>query len=116
MLRAQIREAVDVALADNGYSRGFYAWKGATVTIYDHKTGHPQHAIHLPTGTSKKRLIQRLSVLSPVGKPRMLRPRAQQVKAVQLDLVEYLSTIQAKSRKRQRAKASSETTSRGIMA
>lgn len=116
MLRAQIREAVDCALADNGYSRGFYTWNRATLTIFNHKTGHTEHEIHLPTGTSKKRLIQRLSVLSPVGKPRMFRPRAQQVKAEQLDLVEYLSTIEAKSRKRQRVKASSDTTARGIMA
>lgn len=76
--KAEIREAVRVALADNGFSPGHYAWKRATLLIWSRKTmealrlnqPEPEHRIHLPAGISRKRLIERLSVLPVVGRPR----------------------------------------------
>jgi len=71
MLRAEIRSAVDAALAENGYSRGYYSWFGATLRIWD-MLGSLKHEIRLPSGTSKKRLIERLSTLPVNGDPRLL--------------------------------------------
>lgn len=71
MLRAQIRTAVDVALAENGYSRGYYSWRGAKLCIFD-RFGKQEHQIYLPSGTSKKRLVERLSALPVNGDPRLL--------------------------------------------
>lgn len=71
MLRQQIRTAVDVALAENGYSRGYYTWYGAKLRIYS-TFGALKHEIFLPSGTSKKRLVERLSALPVNGDPRLL--------------------------------------------
>lgn len=80
--KAEIREAVRVALAENGYSPGHYAWKRATLLIWSRKTmealrlnqpepePEPEHRIHLPAGISRKRFIERLSVLPVAGPSR----------------------------------------------
>lgn len=70
MLRQQIRLAVDVALAENGYSRGYYSWHGAKLNVFD-RFGSRIQEIHLPSGTSKKRLVERLSTLPCNGDPRL---------------------------------------------
>lgn len=82
MRRGQVLLAVDLELAERGYCPGHYAWKRATLLIWSRKTmealrlnqpepePEPEHRIHLRAGISRKRLIERLSVLPVVGRPR----------------------------------------------
>ena len=69
MLRADIRRAVDVALAENGYGKHMYTWEGATLNVL---VGERMTLIRLPSGTSKKRLMERLSTLPVHSEPRLL--------------------------------------------
>lgn len=59
-----------LALAENGYSPAFYAWfKPGWLSVFD---GVSRHTLHLPAVKKFKvaDLIERLSVLPPVGPPR----------------------------------------------
>lgn len=70
MKKAQIRMAVALALAENGYSPAQYAWgKPGWLEVFD---GVAKRALHLPAVHKFKveHLIERLSVLRPIGPPR----------------------------------------------
>ncbi len=109
MRKAQIRKAVDLVLADNGYSPGLYCWRGAWLEIWTREhcetvktAGHVRRDIltgkllprvparwyiHLPAGkTSKKRLMEKLEGLEVVGPPRKVR-RERRKPAVQLEML-----------------------------
>lgn len=66
MRRAKIRLSVDLALADNGYSRALYNWSGAKLRIWD-RGGRLRRERHFPSGTSRKRFIERISTLPVAG-------------------------------------------------
>ena len=69
MRRREIRLSVDLALAENGYSQSFYAWKGAHLYIYA-PDGHIKRDLHFPSGLSRKRFIECVSTLPVMGPPR----------------------------------------------
>lgn len=96
MKRDEIRHVVDVALAENGYSRGWYAWGGAHLVLFDRDKctasmwAGPAYVVHLPSGTSRKRFIERISVLPCLGDPKPIPAKVVRQKHKQLDLEDYL--------------------------
>lgn len=93
MRKAFIRLAVDLALAENGYSKGWYEWvKPGHLEVFD---GIKVHKLHLPAGGRLKRegLISALSVLPAVGPPREAPMRVRIPKAEQTDLVALLDGV-----------------------
>jgi hypothetical protein len=89
MRRAEIRLAVDLALAENGYSRGYYRWYGPDLRIYD-RHGNSK-SLYFPAGrTSRKRLIEKLSTLPVAGPPRAYIGRNADAREYrQIDIEEY---------------------------
>lgn len=71
MKRRQMILAVDLAMADNGYSRAAYGWSRATLQVWD-RAGVLKHSLHLPTKTPLKQLEKLLSTLPVAGPPRAI--------------------------------------------
>ena len=96
--RSEIRLAVDLALAENGYSRGWYGWQGAWLRVWDRdrasaqRVANPLTDIHLPAGkTSRKRLIEKLSALPVAGPPRAYIGRNADARELrQTDIMDFL--------------------------
>ena len=71
MKRSSIILSVDLALAENGYSRASYGWSRATLQIWD-RAGNLTHSLHLPAKISRKEFIKRISTLPVKGPPRAI--------------------------------------------
>lgn len=89
MKRDEIRHAVDVALAENGYLRGWYWWRGPRLCLQDPALS-VLRIIHLPSGTSRERFIERISVLPCLGDAKPIPAKVVRQKHKQMDLEDYL--------------------------
>lgn len=69
MTRRKMILAVDLAMAENGYSRAAYSWSRATLQTWD-RAGRVTASLHLPCKLSQKKLIELLSTLPVAGPPR----------------------------------------------
>lgn len=86
MRKAQLRMAVAFALAENGYGPSHYGWfKPGWLEVWD---GANVHKLHLPAVKSFKleTLIDRLSVLKPIGDPCEASMPIKLPKDIQIDL------------------------------
>lgn len=90
MKRDEIRHAVDVALAESGYSRGWYYWRGCHLVVLEIPTLTVLRTIHLPSGTSRERFIEHISVLPCPRWPKPIPARVVRQKHKQIDLEDYL--------------------------
>ena len=91
MRKAQIRMAVALALAENGYPPSHYAWiKPGWLQVLD---GDTKRTLHLPAVKkfTVEHLIERLSILRPVGPPREAPMSINLPAELQADLETWLS-------------------------
>ncbi len=90
MKRSEIRRFVDEALAERGYSRGWYGWQKCWLEVRNSSSGRLVHKGKYASGISKKRLRECLSDVPNAGPPRTLPEAAKADVYRQTDLVEFI--------------------------
>lgn len=100
MRKSFIRTAVDLALAENGYPVSYYGWsKPGWLEVWDGDPDHKPVKIHLPavSGFTGEQLMERLSVLQPIGLPLPAPPRLHPIpEREQIDLEAFLRALDAR--------------------
>jgi len=90
MKREAIRQLIADAMAERGFSRGRYWWSGCELQIMpDGVMGKRLAPMRLPSGTSKKRLLEFIATLPNVG-PALVAPQfAKADRMRQTDISEF---------------------------
>ena len=84
MKRAEINAAVAEVMAERGYSPGWYGWSRAMLATYSPRC--ETQFVHLPSGTSRKRLNERLAHINKIGASRPNIPILIEPLPTQLDI------------------------------